>query len=316
MDRRIFLLKRIALLTALVAPAVVLANPIWTSDFESGDLSAWTGTQAVSADRLQIVSDPVREGSKALKVTVNHGDDPINCGNDRAEMLNMSYEAVGSEYFYRFSVMFPNDYPSHPKWQLFSQWHQTGLNGSPPVEMYVAGEQIRFRAGGEEELWKGPLQRGQWIDFVLHIRWSDDPKQGFVELYRDGQVVLPKMARATQLPGQLNYMKMGLYRAREIQATGTIYFDNIAMATQLEDVLPPSQDQGQPSDPGGSVDNTTSGATGQDYAATDGEYGANGGAGCSASGAMMPAAVAFAVLMLAGLLRRRRAQAVPVRARR
>ena len=121
------MLRRIALLGALLAPAAAFAAPVWSSDFESGDLSAWTRVQTVSPDRAQIVTDPVRQGSKALKVTVNQYDDPVQSGNDRTELVYLTHEPAGSEYFYRWSVMFDASYPSAPKWQLFTQWHQDGV---------------------------------------------------------------------------------------------------------------------------------------------------------------------------------------------
>jgi hypothetical protein len=36
---------------------------VWRGDFETGDRSQWSGTQMVSADRLQVVPSPARQGS-------------------------------------------------------------------------------------------------------------------------------------------------------------------------------------------------------------------------------------------------------------
>jgi hypothetical protein len=232
------LLKRIALLTALTLPATTFAEKLWSSDFESGDFSAWTKQDALPQG-LQIVSDPVRQGSSALKVTVNQFDDPINTGNDRAELVNaQTFETEGTEFFYGWSVMFAQDFPSADTWQLFTQWHHDGLNGSPPLEMYVVGEEIRLRTGGTEPaVWTAPLQRGTWQDLILHVKWSSDPNQGFVELYQNGAVVLEHTAVATMLPGMRNYLKMGLYRNRSITEQGVVYFDDVVKATTLEELL-------------------------------------------------------------------------------
>lgn len=234
--------KRLIPLLLLAVPAAAFATPVWSSNFESGDLSEWTKGQMVSPDRMQVVSNPVKEGSKALKVTVHKGDDPINSGNDRAELVRMTQEPSGSEYWYHWNVMFAADYPSSPKWQLFTQWHQMALGGTPPLEIYVVGEQMRLRAGGHEGpvLWTAPLVRGQWQDFVLHVKWSSDPNVGFVELYHDGKVALPKTHAATQLPNDVNYLKLGLYRSKEITQTGVVYFDDVRMGTDISDVLAPA----------------------------------------------------------------------------
>lgn len=311
------MLRRIALLSALSAPAAAFANPIWSSDFESGDLSAWTRVQAVSADRAQIVADPVRQGSKALKVTVNQYDDPVSSGNDRTELVYMTHEAPGSDYFYRWSVMFDQSYPSSPKWQLFTQWHQDGLGGVPPLEIYVAGEEMRLRTGGGGDvLWTAPLKRGEWQDFILHVKWSSSPQDGYVELYHNGNVALPRTAAPTMLPGQLNYLKMGLYRSREIVPQGVVYFDDIKMATTLEDVLgpPASASQGQQAGSSFGSGNAATNAGADPNRPNEGELDP-GAMGCNAAGGVVPAALAMAVLVLSSLLRRRKLalRAVPIR---
>jgi len=139
--------------------------------------------------------------------------------------------------------MWPSDYPSANSWQLFAQWHQDDCCGSPPVEFYVVGEQMRLRVGGEtgQVLWTAPLARGNWHDFVFHVKWSTDPNSGFVELYYDGQLVLPKHLVAAQFAGALNYFKQGLYRDAAISPDAVIFHDGMTMATTLEDVMPPPQ---------------------------------------------------------------------------
>jgi uncharacterized protein (TIGR03382 family) len=298
------LLRRITLLSAFFLPAASFATTVWSSDFESGDLSAWTKVQEVSPDRAQIVTDPVRQGSKALKVTVNQYDDPVHSGNDRTELVNLTHEQEGSEYFYRWSVMWDANYPSAPKWQLFTQWHQDGLGGTPPLEMYVVGEEIRLRTGGNEGpvRWTAPLVRGAWQDFILHIKWSPDPQQGFIELYHNGKIALPRTAAPTMLPGQLGYLKMGLYRSREIVPQGIVYFDDVKMATALEDVL-------QPAAAGAQGSGKWTSGTANSNPNTDPE-GPNEGqfdsVGCAASGGgFVPAAAAVALLAFGALFRRR-----------
>ncbi len=231
--------RALALAVALAAPAA-LAEEVWRSDFEAGDLAEWSKLQAVSPDRAAVVPAPAGRTGNALKFTVNREDDPINSGNPRSEVVKMTMEPEGSEYFYRWSVLFPEDYPSHPKWQLFTQWHQEQLAGTPPLEMYVAGEELRLRAGGHDatDQWTAPLARGTWHDFVLRVKWSADPTVGFVELYHNGDLALPRTHGATQLPGQKNYLKMGLYRSKDIAEQGVLYIDDVVMGTTFESVMP------------------------------------------------------------------------------
>ncbi len=218
------------------------ASVVWVGDFETGTRSQWSSTQMVSADRLALVSSPLRQGRYALKATVRQGDDPINSSGNRNELVRMTREAAGSEYYYRWSTMFDSTFPSVKTWQLFTQWHHEGSSGSPPVEFYVYGEEIRLSVGGNPGtiVWRAPLVRGQWQDFIFHVKWSPNATVGFVELYLNGKLVLPKRHIATQYSGQLNYLKVGLYRSDTVAQTGIVYHDGWMMARSLQDVLNPT----------------------------------------------------------------------------
>ncbi|MFP2906101.1 heparin lyase I family protein [Pyxidicoccus sp. 3LFB2] len=218
------------------------SSVVWVGDFESGDRSQWSHTQMVSADRLAVVPSPMRQGRYAIKATVKQGDDPINSSGNRNELVRMTREPAGSEYYYRWSTMFDSTFPSARTWQLFTQWHHEGSSGSPPVEFLVYGEEIRLNIGGNPGVvvWRTPLVRGQWQDFIFHVKWSPNSSVGFVELYLNGKLVLPKRYIATQFAGQLNYLKVGLYRSDTVAQTGIVYHDGWTMARSLQDVLSPT----------------------------------------------------------------------------
>jgi hypothetical protein len=218
------------------------SSVVWVGDFETGTRGQWSSTQMVSADRLALVASPLRQGRYALKATVKQGDDPINASGNRNELVRMTREPVGSEYYYRWSTMFDSTFPSARTWQLFTQWHHEGNSGSPPVEFLVYGEEIRLNIGGNPGtiVWRTPLVRGQWQDFIFHVKWSPNASVGFVELYHNGKLVLPKRYIATQYSGQLNYLKVGLYRNETVAQTGIVYHDGWTMARSLQDVLSPT----------------------------------------------------------------------------
>ena len=227
------------------APAPTPGGVVWRGDLETGDISQWSSSQKVSADRLQVVADPVRQGRYALKTTVYQYDDPINSSGNRNELVRMTREPVGSEYFYRFGVLFATSYPLANTWQLFAQWHHEGSGGSPPLEFTVYGDYIELvtQSAPPNQVktvhWRGPLARGTWHDFVLHVKWSPDKTVGFIELYHNdlSTPALPKRAVATQFPNQLNYLKAGLYRNESIAPVGVVYHDGWVMGRTLADVL-------------------------------------------------------------------------------
>jgi hypothetical protein len=290
-------LKKLSLLgltLVLLAARAASANVLWRGDFETGDISQWSTSEKVADDRLQVVADPVRQGKFALKATVHQGDDPINASGNRNELTFTKDNLENAERYYSWSTMWPADYASEKTWQVFTQWHHERGGGSPPVEFYVNGETVFFRVSGVV-LWTTPLVRGQWHDFVLHVNWAAN---GSAELWYDGQHVLAPTPAHTLFPGQGGYLKQGLYRNASVGPVQAIFHDGMTVGTTLADVLPAAGATGSSGAPmfveqkdGSLVDVTK----------------AQGGCDTLGLGAMLPAALA-AALMLGN--RRRRARAL------
>jgi len=219
-----------------------MAKEAWRGDFESANLTQWTKAQITAADRAVVTRDPIRQGKYAVRITVRQGDNPINASGNRSELVRMTNEAPGSEYYYRFSTMFPSNFPNVNRWQVFLQWHHTGNNGSPPVECYVLLNQMRCRVGGAngKVLWTRPLERNKWQNFIFHLKWSSNASVGFIEMWRNGKKELPKKYVATQYPGERTILKVGYYRDNRVTQTAQIYHDSVVQATRLHDLVPPT----------------------------------------------------------------------------
>jgi hypothetical protein len=232
-------------LAAAAAPLCLVAfharaSVVWRGDFESNDLSQWSSIDGL-ASRLTVVSSPVRQGGRALRAEVQRGDFASN-GN-RNELVRLVAETEGMDRYYAWSTMFDASYPIENKWQVFTQWHHSGCCGSPPLEFDVNGQTLALDRNppsnsGTVQLWSTPLVRGIWHDFAMHVIWSSNPDLGFIELWYDGQKVIEGKAVQTLFPGQVNYLKQGLYRDSSITATGVVYHDGMTMGTTLADVAP------------------------------------------------------------------------------
>ncbi|MBI5477619.1 MAG: heparin lyase I family protein [Deltaproteobacteria bacterium] len=234
----------------LLSPSRAGAEVLWRGDFETGDTSQWDSAQSMGPDRLRVVTSPVRQGTYALRVEVRQGDDPINASGNRNELVKHDNAAEGRELYYGWSTLWPSDYPLTPTWQVFTQWHHPGNSGAPPVRFVLgcsAGDcgapltdQLFFIVNGGDNVWTHrPLTRGQWHDFILHIKWSADPASGFVELWYDGEVVLPLTHVRTLFSStDVNYLKLGLYRDAATQPTAVLYHDGMVQATTLAEAQP------------------------------------------------------------------------------
>jgi hypothetical protein len=273
------------LVPALLASNSAYATVIWKGDFQTGNLSQWTGTQEQASDRLQIVTSPVAAGERyALQVMVESGD--LVSNGARAEL---TYEgdnpAEGDERYYHWQTYFPADFNAADYWQIFTQWHQYISGGSPPLAIMVWGNQIQLGNENAEYYWTTPLQLGEWHDFIIHVIWSSNASTGAVEVWYDGQHVLPLTPTATLFAGDTVYLKQGLYRKSAINYTQTLYDWGMTIATSLSDVLPNAQDAGT----GGTAVDAGTGSTGgapSDAGVTSG----NGDAGSSEPGRGVPAA--------------------------
>ncbi len=237
----------IVVAVAVIIPSLSSASVLWRGDFETGDISQWTRAQQVNPNRLQVVESPVREGRYALRAEVRNGDNPIGASGHRNELVLMTNETEGDERYYSWSTLWPEDYPFYPTWQIPTQWHHSGSSGAPPVR-FVLGcsaadcgqpmpDTMFFIVSGKG-IWTEKITLGKWHDFILHVKWSSNPQIGFVELWFDGDLVVPKQPVATLFPGQTNYLKQGLYRDAATQPTQVVYHDGFVIGTTLEDVMP------------------------------------------------------------------------------
>ncbi|MBN1209683.1 MAG: heparin lyase I family protein [Myxococcaceae bacterium] len=284
-----------AALTVLAFSTPAMAEVVWRGDFETGNRSQWDKEQLIAADRAQVVSSPTRQGRYALRVEVRKGDDPIRASGNRNELVKFDGSSEGTEYYYGWSTLWPADYPMTPNWQVFMQWHHSGNNGAPPVRLVLGcsaadcgqalPDTLFFIVNGKTQWTMKGLTRDQWHDFVLHIKWSANPNVGFVELWYDGQLVVPKRYVRTMFDSSgANYLKMGLYRDAATQPTAVLFHDGFVQATTLEEAMPSARsggeeapDSGAPQAPGSSQDTGSAPGSGASPGGLPGSEAAPGG---------------------------------------
>ncbi len=264
-------LRTILILAGLALPAAYLgyglayigysawfAGPAAVSaDFETGDLSQWSGWgahQLCCDHSARLVASPVRAGEHAAGFTIRR-DDPLVKGSLRAELRGASAR-FGRDLGYAFSLYVPDDWAASPILTTAVQWHAVpdkllGEKGRPPpLSLNVTDEtfwvqvnwdRARITRGwfgesgsaGSAQVWSGPLERGRWIDWLFKVRWSPDD-DGVIEVWRDGE----RLARR-EGPNAYNdflapYLKLGVYNwgwldpaAAPVTDERTFYFDEI-----------------------------------------------------------------------------------------
>ncbi len=219
-------------------------NILWDAGWETGDTSQWklhTGLGWGNSS-VEVVTDPVRWGKYAGKLTLN----PSGDGSARAEITASQENTggyAGQEWYYSFSVYFPSN-PDKTTgwngWNDFTQWMDLRAKCSPPVqfdvtqdEKIIFSQETTLQESGNcgYDIYPsinydlGPLVYDQWIDFTAHLKWSGDRKVGFAEIWRNGKLVLAKTYMPTMDPnGTGVYMEQAMYR-QYTPGTSIIYID-------------------------------------------------------------------------------------------
>ena len=227
----------------------------------------------MAADRFQRVTSPIRKGAYSARVEVRPGDDPINSGGERAEVVSMEdkngnqineSESSGTQY-YAMSIYLPSDWtPPLPDthgliWGLALQLHGPDvLDASPAFGLEVrnrfsldmeVGDVTRSNPYGFYEFSDGSLNLGHWTDFVIRIKYAKDAT-GSVDIWRrnEGATAFTNVLSVANTPtlqyspnvngGAIgnHYWKTGYYRDAN-SVTNMLYLDGVTRGTSFDSVV-------------------------------------------------------------------------------
>ncbi|MFO0796470.1 MAG: polysaccharide lyase [Gemmataceae bacterium] len=223
------------LVVLLALSATAPAGVIWRGDFETGDTSQWTGAPKAG---VTVVRDPVREGKYAVRID---GTDAARKGKfDRIEFQHQPAPpgtAEGAERYFGWSVYLPKALTdaSH-----LLAYFETRNSWSQLMAFEVKGEDVLFTTRvpyARHWSGKGKMTAGRWHDFAVHVLWSRDPAKGFVEVWFDGEKVVPLTRTATLRDENAAFLQLGLLRETSA-VPETIVIDHVTEATRLDGVTP------------------------------------------------------------------------------
>jgi hypothetical protein len=219
----------------------------------------WTSPNVV------IVDAPGLAGEKAWQLTIAPGqgttDSDLSIGKDRAQLRwqpTADQFAAGKELWHGMRVRIPSGYVYNSdgteNFNILDQWHDQifeysgATPGNQPVCSFeyeqVGGVTPRFKLnyGCNDAPVNDPrqsaalvVQRDRWYDVVLGFNWSKN-SDGWVKAYLDGQFLLQFNGK-NLYPDQgplPNYRATGIYRARNLATTNTLYLTDIRCARTRE----------------------------------------------------------------------------------
>ncbi|MGQ0839741.1 polysaccharide lyase [Actinokineospora sp.] len=198
-------------------------------DYSTGNFAQWSNVQkkgvnspasGFSGDAGLNLVTPAQGGhprfANSAKFTVNDGDVPPFGGGERAELRagNAADVREGDERWYEFSLKFDSTFKNPVgDWFIVAQWHSS--SGSPPIAVSVDRDgNLEVSGNRPDNNYSrniGPVVRGQWVDYVVHVKFSNSASTGFVEVHQNGALAVPKFSTRT-MASDSNYFKMGIYR--------------------------------------------------------------------------------------------------------
>ena len=177
---------------------------------------------------FQLEQNLVREGSTAGRFEIRK-DDPKLYGGHRSEMAQIRSTTL-EEGWYGFSQYFPYTYSTDSTEEVVGQWHDIPDDNetaarSPSNQISTGNGRLKWTTRwdsrsiqtnniteGYFEKDLGEIPKNKWIDWVVHIKFSNT-NTGIIEVWMDGVKVIDRQ----NLPNSYNhekypYFKFGVYR--------------------------------------------------------------------------------------------------------
>ena len=233
---------------------------VFAGNYDTGNLGQWAmlqakGINAPPPPNYCTYSACVKDGGlghpTATRFELRDGDVPPFGGGERVEVSVASWHASrggmvaeGDERWYQFSMKFESDFqnPRHgpESWLMVMQWIPT--SAEPPRLTIQVTQDNFLELGGAFETVPyrrkiAPIRPGEWVDYVVHVKFSKDPNVGWVEAYENGELVVERHNRATLSPsGVGSLLKEGIYRDAESSGTQVVWHDGMIVS---EGATPP-----------------------------------------------------------------------------
>jgi Polysaccharide lyase len=234
----------VAIILATCAGLATASDTSWTGNFETGNFSQYAPVPyCESAYSCKVVKKPVAQGHFAARFEVRQGDDYEHWSGERAQIALYRHEQEGTDSYWGWSLYLPRNYrDARSFFQVFAEWHHSGLTGSPPVTFQIVSGRLVIRivrtadparATSWDQYDLGPITPGRWTRFIYHARWSADPRQAVNDVFVNGMLRQHITGHPNLFSGYWNYLVVGWYRAAA-DITQVVYIDDVRVGNSLD----------------------------------------------------------------------------------
>lgn len=233
-------------------------NKLFVEDsFESDKfLQNWANTESCCSYSIIRSNSVAREGKYSVRIELNK-DDILVHGGKRAELLTWREPTPYVERWYRFSIFLPVEYKIDSVEEILVQWHEvpdTHLGEtwrSPPISLQINKDKwiasvmwatdpvnTNQSLSGRKSQQLGDVERGKWVDWIFHIRFSYQ-SDGLVQVWKDKTKVMDYSGPNYYNDKTGPYFKLGIYKWRwqdknnqSVVTKRILYYDKVKIANE------------------------------------------------------------------------------------
>lgn len=213
----------------------------------AANLLDYSHVEVLGLDSIEVRQEANRD---FVELRIFKGQALLNSGT-RAE-LSIDYpfrtgETVTYEWDFRIDADFQSDAPEN-RWWYFGQLHdQPNLNidevwrgfpdRSPPIALaygVLDGNDIlalNYGAPNSRQIGTAVFSREQWHHIKMQVHWSMTG-DGWINVYFDNSPTPFASAQGRNMHNNYqHYLKLGMYRQKDIRADSNIQIDNVTIVT-------------------------------------------------------------------------------------
>jgi hypothetical protein len=182
----------------------------FATSFEGPQIfEGWSDQQYCCTYSLKQSSEQFTQGKYSLRVEVRDSD-PMTSRSIRSELV-LAPDQMEVDRWYSFKV-FLQDWKADNSGESIFQWHPNNLTGTATASLWTSGGRYVFQThpgeGNNSYVDLGPIISDEWVEWKLHVKWSDS-ENGILKVWKNDELMIDRKNSITS-PPEGCYFKLGI----------------------------------------------------------------------------------------------------------